>query len=218
MRWRWGVGAGVIVLALLFLLSRTEKKEQPKLHEIRWEAPKEIVRVFKCDLDGDGNEEVVTALKDGEHWWLRPSLKGWRAIKMPVKWDVSLLPFPQLHLGMLACDENKSLCLLYYRNGWQFHKILDAPIDGHIEADVDGDGKVNDVLVLKSANLHWFQIDDNGNVVLKDKRKVPPGFSLFSPNFWSERGKLVIKPGWLRIQHPDLDWDGDGISRNLLSS
>jgi len=99
MRWRWGVGAGVIVLALLSLLSRTEKKDQPKLHEIRWEAPKEIVEVFKCDLDGDGNEEVVTALKDGEHWWLRPSFKGWRAIKMFVKWDVSFLPFPPRSLN-----------------------------------------------------------------------------------------------------------------------
>lgn len=212
MKWRWLIFAA-FVLFVLWLICSINKPTQPKFHEIRWQAPTPINWIFQCDLDGDKSDEVLTE-SGGKWWWLRPSLEGWKATQLPVK-DAApnaiYAIYKPLHFGTLAWDENNSLCFVCYRNGWRQQKLLDAPVLDFIWLDVDSDGRVNDVLVLKRKNLWWFRISDNGRVIVQDKRKAPPQVSLFWLASWSKQGKLVVSSKWQRAKVHDLDWDGDGI-------
>lgn len=213
MRQRWAIGAGVVFFILWFIWS-SRKPTQPKLHEIRWEAPSNISYIVRSDLDRDGKDEVIARTENG-YWWLKPSLEGWQVLQLPIK---RLAYAPPLHFGVLVRDENNALCFLYYKNGWQLRKLIKMPIYELKCLDVDHDGKVNDVLVRRLQTLYWFHINDDGSVILQDARKMLPKFLLNDSalTFLSEQGKLVIMRGWCKTKRPEHDWDGDGVPEKII--
>lgn len=115
--WRWVVA--ISVAAFIFLVFWSNRKPPtPTLHEISWQLPRPVMYMRVCDLDGDGNQEVIVntgATRKGmnsEWWWLRPSLDGRKVIKVP---------------GIVR----------------EIHDWV------YSVSDLDGDGKINDILVLK---------------------------------------------------------------------
>lgn len=190
--WRWVVAIGVA--AFIFLVFWSNRKPPgPTLHEISWQLPRPVMYMRVCDLDGDGNQEVIVntgAIRKGmnsEWWWLRPSLDGWKVIKVPG----------------IVCEIHD----------WVY------PV-----SDLDGDGKINDILVLKQLRsrssagtflVRWFQIGEDGLAVLRDSIRLSlrgadlKHLLIRTESFWCERGKLVFKTGWEGVGN--IDWDGDGL-------
>ena len=211
MKWKWAIGVGIVLLAFWFFWASKSPKH-PKLFEIRWRANASIADLIPCDLDADGRDEVIVKTLKGQHWWLRPHLQGWGKALMPVREVVATCYNAPLHFGVLV-RANNALCFLFHRNGWRLRKLLDAPVDKIEWLDIDRDGKVNDVLVLKSQILWWFKIGDDGEIAVQDKIRVPPKTLPSEFTLLSQRGKLLVTRKyvpWLTEEVPD--WDGDGVT------
>lgn len=94
----------------------------------------------------------------------------------------------------------------------------------YLVSDLDGDGKINDILMLKQLRsrsnagtflVRWFQIGEDGRAVLRGSIRLSSRGAdlkhlwMRAGSFWCEKGELVFKTGWKEVG--DIDWDGDGL-------
>lgn len=188
-----------------------------------WQAPKPISNWWIiCDLDGDGDEEVIT--EDGWHLWLKRD--QWQAEKVPLKkgetvhWSSGQVGNALLILG------SRDLWLMVKRKGWQRQKLAERLRYPYWDAkvtDLDGDGRWDDILILAKREVIWFKVTAKGQAIRQDALRLSRYAPMPTVLIWHKAAMYVngadvtifAWQGRLRWVHGDWwcqwsDMNGDG--------
>lgn len=136
---------------------------------LSWHAPKPLMGgLATYDLDGDGNEEIVT--EDG--WLLQFHDNRIRAEKLPLQKGERTGWWGKIFKRAVLVDGLQGLWLLRWRKGWHRQKLAGRGTR-FIVTDMDGDGQTNDIVVLVGREVRWFKVGLDGHARLQDALRLP---------------------------------------------
>ncbi len=213
---RWRKGALFVLIAAVVAFLLAEGFSPIPLRSVVWHFPVSFKAPFAlvCDLDGDGNEEIL--MENG--WRLQPTETGWLTQKVPLKEGESIFGWVtgRIRTAALVKDRSRTFWLLWWQEGWQRQKLAERVREfRHYSLDLDGDGQENDFVLLTDDKLLWFQVRPREPAVLKDSLDYPPHLregiipigrsqAIYSPDF---RAFLFAWRGRLQMWKLPSDWE-----------
>lgn len=232
----------------VWLKSRPIKPQPLPLRVVKWTSAIEVDEVYSVDLDGDGCAELFTRDSQNRIWWAKWTGKQPSFESMPIpsgSW-VSLPYWPEPPAQLLAIMENNRLWLVArFGNTWEkvhipvmpvkiTHPMLGKPqvsmpgmaphsilINAMVRLlDLDGDGKANDVLILKEPRrVEWWRREGDGKIKLRDSLYLPKPYvylNLEDGTTWKQcelQRTYSLEHGFISVENGKLRWKGSFAER-----
>jgi hypothetical protein len=222
------IGRKVLVIAvatsvLTILLFLWNKSSIP-IDTITWSTPKPFsapITNMTCDLDDDGNEEIV--IVDNDCWHLELRDKQWQVERLPLEQGEKILPISFKRFLLIKTDKGDLLILRKRDNRWEKRKLAEKLANKLVAPpvlwDFDGDGEKDDLFILSREILLWFKVKDT--VSLQDVLNLPKLDSALWGNssvcirvnnievtVFSWSGKLQCMKGRWECEWADMNGDG----------
>lgn len=156
------------------------------LEIVEWTSKFQVKGAFVVDLDADGRGELLVEDKQGQLWWAKWDGKEPTFERVPFspKEFIWTHDWRRLFQLIVATESNNLWLITRSGNSWEkvcipIKDLPPPPISWFIGdraslLDLDGDGKYNDVLVLRDMRkLEWWQRRENGRIELKDRLNLP---------------------------------------------
>lgn len=188
MRKRWLVvglvGCVVLVVTYAFIASwRNIVPTEPlPLRTVTWQE----VGVIKgiADLDADGNDELLVQDKRGRWWWAQWSEKAQKREPIPVPAKARLFWFQEVWQDkrpevLIFVSNQQGIVITRSRNGWEKYVAKKVfKLTRTALTDLDGDGHLNDALLVDGRHLLWLKREPDGRLRQQDRLTLPRPFSV----------------------------------------
>ena len=224
-RWLWFIVTVLVLISGWIGLKWWNNQVPIRIKQITWVVPAGHgwLDGGDIDLDKDGNGEVI--VESSEHcWWLRIEGDRWVAEEMPVK-NLTGIDYAERLETALPVIQNGRLLLLRKRGQWVWQRVAENVKDA-IVTDLDGDGKWDDLIVLKlhpRCQVIWFEVDFEGCAHFRDAVSFPKpshnniwlsdreqAVEVMNGNYtvWVWDGRLRGDKGSWILKREDLNGDG----------